>query len=110
MLIRHLPPESATKTAIRNATDPGELKQMSETADPSKGQWSQIEMLLALLVDSVRQQTYAMVRLQAGSKAGKAPDPVPRPGIPPKGRRARKTLSPEKAEFLFRWINGPDAE
>lgn len=90
--------------------DPGEITQISETADPSQGQWSQTEMLLALLVDSVRQLTYTTVRLQAGGKAGKPPEPVPRPGVPPKGKRSRKRLNEEQAEFLFRWINGPDAD
>lgn len=107
-LIRQLPPESATKTAIRNAMPETDTKQAATSADPSQGQWSQTEMLLALLVDSVRSLQYALIKVNGGK--GKPPDPIPRPGVKPKGKRARKPLTQEQAEFLFRHINGPDAE
>jgi hypothetical protein len=107
VLIRHLPPESATKTALRNAMDDIETKQMAETADPSKGQWSQTEMLLALLIDTVRQLNHTTIRLQHGKKAGKGPDPIPRPGVKPKTPR-RKTLTSAQRELLFRRIRGED--
>lgn len=105
MLVRHLPPESATKTALRNAMDDTERKRITEDADPSEGQWSQTEMLLALIYDAMRWQ----IHISAGGK-GKKPDPLPRPGVKSRKRRKRAPLSPEKAEFLFRRINPPDTE
>ncbi len=106
-LIRHLPPESATKTALRNAMPDTQVKDMSQAADPARGQWSQAEMLLALLVDAVRNLTYTTVRLQAGGKAGKPPQPVPRPGVKPRTPR-KKPLNAEQRELLFRRIRGED--
>lgn len=85
--------------------DDSEIKSLAETADPSEGRWSQTEMLLALLVDRVGQ----LIHVTAGAK-GKPPEPYPRPGVKPKGRRKRKPLTPEQAERLYRVINGPDAE
>lgn len=94
---------------MRNAMGDTEIKQLSETADPSQGQWSQMEMLLAKIDDSVRNLTYATIKMQGG-KPGKPPEPNPRPGVKAKGKRARKQLSPQEAEFMYRLINGPDAE
>lgn len=90
--------------------EPAEAKRDSEAADPSQGQWSQTEMLLALLIDAVRQLTYTTLRMQIGKKAGKPPEPIPRPGVPSRSRRRGKTLSEQQAQFLYRWINGPDAQ
>lgn len=84
----------------------GEAQQTAQAADPSEGQWSQTEMLLALLIDSVRRLEYVTIRMNGGK--GKPPEPIARPGV--KGKAKRKPLSPEKAEFLYRWINGPDAD
>ncbi|MDH2424733.1 hypothetical protein [Sphaerisporangium sp. TRM90804] len=83
----------------------GELKEASQTADPSTGQWSKTEMLLAELIDAVRYLRYTTLRLQAGKKAGKAPDPVPRPGVKPKVAKKRQ-LSAAQRELLFRRIQG----
>ncbi|GGK61192.1 hypothetical protein Sme01_02830 [Sphaerisporangium melleum] len=104
-LIRHLPPESATKTAIRNAMPEGDLRQASQAADPSTGQWSQTEMLLAQLIDAVRYLRYTMLRLEVGSKAGKPPELVPRPGVSPKTPRKRQ-LTQQQRELLFHRIHG----
>jgi hypothetical protein len=106
--LRNLPPESRFKTALRNATPEGELKRRSEAADPAQGQWSHEEMLLALIVDVLREVRYVLLKAN-GSKNAKQPEPLPRPGVKSK-KRKRQPLSLDQAEFLYRWINGPDAE
>lgn len=102
-LIRHLPPESATKTALRNQMSDAEIKNAASDADPSQGQWSHQEMLIASLVDAVRINTFALRRLN-GDKKAPAPDPVPRPGVKPKGQKRR--LTPEQTAAVLRRIRG----
>lgn len=104
-LIRHLPPESATKTALRNRMSDAEIKAASEDADPSQGHWSHLEMLTASLVDAVRINTFVMRRLQ-GDKKAQPPDPVPRPGVKPKDRKRRRRLTPEQTAAVLRRIRG----
>jgi hypothetical protein len=101
VLIRRLPPESATMTALRVA-HPDSVTE--DGPDPAEGQWSQTEMLLAALVDSVRilQWTYVSAHVDKGQRPER-PQPIPRPGIE---RKKRKRLSDAQAEFLFRHING----
>lgn len=103
-LIRHLPPESATKTALRNRMTDAEIKQASKQADPSQGQWSHQEMLIASLVDAVRWLIHVTVVANGGKKSSKPPEPVPRPGVKPKGRR--RQLTPEQTAAVLRRING----
>ena len=87
----HLPPESATITAIRAGMTPDELDQCSEGADPEKGRWSSSEMLLAALVDEVRrfEHLYVAAHVKQG-QAGKPPEPLPRPGES-RGRKVRRS-------------------
>lgn len=82
VLLTHLPPQSATMTALRNRTPDSELDRLSREADPSKGSWSQSDMLIAQLIDAVRELTTVTCRLN-GAKVT-APDPVARPGVAPK--------------------------
>jgi hypothetical protein len=101
VLIQGLPPESATMTALRNA-NPGDL---STDVDATQGQWSQDNMLRALLIDEVR--ILRWVFQSVNSEKGKAPEqpaPLPRPGV--SGEKARPRLSTAQTEFLFRHING----
>jgi len=83
----HLPPESATATAVRNAADelPDGQRAAGPRADPGAAAWSQAEMLLAALVDELRglRHDYASVN---SDKPGRPPDPVPRPGTVRKRR------------------------
>ena len=102
MLIEHLPPESSTMTALRNAnpdviTDDG--------PDPAEGRWSQLEMLLAAVVDELRffRWAYSVANAGKGSKP-KQPEPIRRPGVEKK--RKRTELTPEQYDWLFRHING----
>jgi|GEM_PF-2455522 len=104
-LVRHLPPESATKTALRNQMSEAELKRAAEEADPSHGQWSQLEMLVAQLIDTVRWLVH-ITAVAHGGRRGKPPEPVPRPGVPPKDKKGRKRLSPEQVAAVLRRIHG----
>ncbi|WP_425837337.1 hypothetical protein [Streptomyces fractus] len=99
MLITHLPPESATKTALRNATPDDVMERASEEARPDLGQWSSVEVLLAAIKDElVRARHVALV-----AAGGKPEDfvPTPRPGIPPKSAKtSRRQLSDEQRRAL----------
>ncbi len=86
-----------------------EVKEAAQAADPSMGQWSQSDMLLARLIDSVGYLRYTMLRLQVGNKAGKPPELVPRPGVKPQTPRKR-SLTPAQRELLFRRIHGAHIE
>jgi hypothetical protein len=82
VLIQHLPPESATKTALRNAAPPEALDRASGEYRPDMAPWSGVEVLLAGLKDEVRLLRFVTV----AANGGKPPEfePTPRPGIPPK--------------------------
>ncbi|WP_370421952.1 hypothetical protein AB8O64_27590 [Streptomyces sp. QH1-20] len=105
MLIEHLPPESATVTALRNAAPADDLDAQAERADPSRGRWSQTELLLAQAIDAVHRLShyYALVNTSDG-KRPEPPHPVPRPGVRPAPDRPR--ISTAAAETLFQIING----
>ncbi|MEV4739790.1 hypothetical protein [Streptomyces sp. NPDC049555] len=105
VLLEHLPPESATMTALRNAAPAADLDAQAEGADPSRGRWSQTELLLAQAIDALNRLThyYALVNTSGGKKP-EAPPPVPRPGIA--ATPARRRISDAAAETLFQIING----
>ncbi|GAA2108227.1 hypothetical protein [Streptomyces synnematoformans] len=109
VLLQHLPPESHTMTALRNAAPEEELAEASEAAEPEKGRWSTAEQLLALLVDVQRQHLYAFSVANSDPKKrkkDKPPEPIPRPGVQqPKKKTA--PMSDAAAEVLFNLINGP---
>ena len=54
VLVDHLPPESATITAMRAGLDDDELADRIKDADPAKGAWSPDQMLLAGIIDELR--------------------------------------------------------
>lgn len=95
-------------TALRNAAPPDELARASETSEPEKGRWSQVEQLLALLIDIERQALHAFYIANSDKKHRKGiqpPDPLRRPGVAPPKEQGR-TLSEDKAEALFQLIHG----
>lgn len=102
VFIERLPAESATMTAIRRDSPPSSAEQ--EQRDPDAGRWSQLEMLVAALVDEVRRNNYYLLRIN-GSKTAKAPQPVPRPGVKPEGPR-RAVISKQGAARLLELIKG----
>lgn len=103
-LVRHLPPESATMTALRN-DQPADAK---GGGDPSKGRWSQAEVLLAGLLDEFRylRHDYTSTHLAKGAKKPTAPEPIPRPGVTSSGGKRQKGLTAEQYDVLYRHING----
>jgi hypothetical protein len=110
VIIQHLPPESHTMTALRNAMSDEELAEQAERGRPEKGRWSQADQLLASAVDSLRRLEHILVLANSDSKAKKPdpPEPVMRPGA--KARRQVKELTETGAERLFRLINGGSQE
>lgn len=99
--MKHLPPESATMTALRNA-NPSVVDE--DGPDPAEGRWSQIEILIASLVDEVRYLRHDY-RTSHGDKRGKRPDPIRRPGA---AAKSKSQLSDAQYDWLYRHINGLD--
>lgn len=81
VLIEHLPPESATKTAIRNAVGVEIVEESGGDYRPDLGQWSSLEMLLAAIKDELMLNRIIAI----AAAGGKPPEfvPTPRPGVPP---------------------------
>ncbi|MFF1709322.1 hypothetical protein [Streptomyces sp. NPDC058268] len=71
VFLRYLPPESATARSVRGST-------------PDEDQWTLDRQLLATVADSVRENTFAMVKLHGDpkkTKRMKPPPPIERPGV-----------------------------
>jgi hypothetical protein len=100
-LLRFLPPESATMTAVRNANP-----NAGGDGDPSEGQWSQLELLVAMLLDETKFARWenAMSRLGKGDKRPKQPQPTPRPGVA--AAKKKPPLPQHVFEFLRQHMNG----
>lgn len=88
-LVKNLPPESATKTALRNATPEHEMRQAAGSAE--YGPWSQTDMLLAELIDINRWLQWA--KTKDAEKGTGHPEPYPRPGVKRKGEAAPVTAA-----------------
>lgn len=99
MLLDHLPPESALKTAERDALDPRELAaHASDVAAAGYGPWSHEATMLAEVCDRLAHVAYVVVRSQGGK--AKPSDPYPRPGVVPKVRRRQYRTDPEAFAVL----------
>ncbi|GGX26942.1 hypothetical protein [Streptomyces chryseus] len=98
VLIQHLPPESATKTALRNA-QPAVLDAARAEYRPDLAPWSGVEMLLAAIKDEIRLSRDVAVAAAGGKP--KEFKPTPRPGIPPTSTSAgRRPLTDEQRRAL----------
>lgn len=96
VLIEGLPPESATWTAIRNATPEDKLDAAAVEARPELGRWSQLEMLVAQLIDAVNRNTDTFIAANSEQNARPEPtDLVRRPGWKP--RRGPERQPPTEA-------------
>lgn len=91
VLIRHLPPESATMTALRNAMPPELLKSESDEADPGRAPWSHTQMLEAAQLDTLRLILHVLIAANGG-KPGEPPPPTRRPGVAGQKKRRRLTV------------------
>ncbi|MFF3324973.1 hypothetical protein [Streptomyces sp. NPDC002889] len=106
VLIQHLPPESATMTALRNAMTSEDYEQQARSGRPEEGRWSMTEQLLAGITDSLHQLEYILVVANSDGKGRKPkrPEPMRRPGVGPS--KQREPMSEQAAERLFQLING----
>lgn len=106
VLIEHLPPESATWTALRNSLSPRQLAEQATQGEPEKGRWSQQEQLLASAVDAIRRVEWVLLcsNIEKKSQRPDAPDPMRRPGAGPRKKTAK--LTEKSAGTLFELIQG----
>jgi len=102
VLIQHLPPESATWTALRNAMSDEELAEQADKGEPEKGRWSQDQQLLASVLDAIRRVEYVLIcaNTEKKSQRPEVPKPTPRPGAKP--LKPKVQLSESTADFLFK--------
>jgi hypothetical protein len=96
VLIKHLPAESATMTALRNAAPVEQLKESAAVAD--YGSWSQTDMLLAELIDIASWLRWT--KTKDAEKNQNQPGPYPRPGVNRKPRPALNTKVIDLLEFV----------
>jgi hypothetical protein len=97
VLIEHLPPESATKTALRDELDDADLSRLASAPRRGHGPWSHVELLLAAVHDSIERLIYVQYQ-RAGAKNVKAPEPMPRPGV---GRAGNvRAINPAARAYL----------
>lgn len=104
VLIQHLPPESASMTALRNELSDEEMAKLADEGEPERGRWSQQEQLLAVIVDHLAaiQHLYTCTHMESRAKWPPAPTPTRRPGAKPNG--AKTPLSEAHAEQLFEFL------
>ncbi|MFF1625562.1 hypothetical protein [Streptomyces sp. NPDC058272] len=99
VLIEHLPPESATKTAIRNSVPVDAMERASDEHRPDLAPWSGVELLLAALKDEVT----LLRAVTIAAAGGKPPEfvPTPRPGVSPKfAAKTKRGLTDEQRRAL----------
>ena len=85
MLVDGLPPESMTKTAIRDTLTSEDFKNAPEP--DGWGSWSRTDELLAVLADRIGWLIFATYAAQGGKPT--EPEPLRRPGIGVSGRERR---------------------
>ncbi|MGV9888393.1 hypothetical protein [Streptomyces sp. NPDC003395] len=109
VLIQHLPPESATWTALRNELSEEELAEQADKGEPERDRWSKTEQLLASVADRVARVEYVLIcaNTEKSSQRPKPPEPIRRPGAKPP--RPKPVLTPDAADFLYGLINGQGA-
>jgi hypothetical protein len=78
-------------TGLR-AGHPELAEQASEDADPAAQAWSSDQMLLAALIDSVRQLAWMFAAVHFKSAPRTPPEPVPRPGVTAQRRKGGMTV------------------
>lgn len=97
VLLDRLPPESATKTAIRDQLTDEQLAQYAEDhPTDGHGSLSRQDMILFDVIDHLKWVEYGLYASQGG-KPNK-PSPTPRPGVVDPKKKTEKT--PPSAEGL----------
>jgi hypothetical protein len=96
VLVKNLPAESATKTALRNAAPLQQVRESATAAD--YGPWSQTDMLLAELIDVARWLQWS--KTKAAEKNTDHPEPFPRPGVQRKGAAPVNATVVSMLEYL----------
>ena len=108
VLIQNLPGESATMTALRNSLSDEEVAEQADRGEPERGRWSQLELLLASLVDATRRVEHVLICANSEKKHHpQPPEPLRRPGA--KAKPPKPALSEGARETLFKLIKGGDA-
>lgn len=96
VLVKFLPPESATKTALRNETPLDSIRKAA--ADSDYGPWSQTDMLLAAVIDLLAWLKWA--KTKDGSEGKNAPEPYPRPGVARKAATAANVVNLDLFKYM----------
>ena len=106
VLIQHLPPESATWTALRNAMPEADLSAQADRGEPEKGRWSQLEQLVAANLDAIRRLEWVLICVNTEKKSQRPdpPEPMRRPGAGPRKKTAK--LTDKSANKLFELLQG----
>lgn len=102
MLVKQLPAESATATALRLAAAEGETSDLVDLveSDPETEQWSRTEHLLAAVKDELVVFRWVWSQGHAGRrKLQWKPEPTVRPGVG--GRKQKPRLDSVQANFLY---------
>ncbi|MFF4791820.1 hypothetical protein ACFY2M_19125 [Streptomyces sp. NPDC001276] len=109
VLIQHLPPESATLTALRNAMSDEELAAQAEKGEPEKDRWSKLEQLVSVVADRVARVEYVLICANTDSKRKRPdpPEPIRRPGAEPP--RPKPKPSASSLNILSNLLNGSAA-
>jgi hypothetical protein len=95
-LVEQLPPESRTKTAMRDDMDPHELAAHVGQPRPGWGPWSHTDHLLAQIGERLDALQVTLVRVMTEAKPAD-PAPWPRPGV----------LTPEQLAELQAEVEAP---
>jgi hypothetical protein len=95
--VEYLPPEGALNTAIRNATPDDQLELAA--MNPVQAPWSQVESLMATVVDEIRQMTWLYTMVHSSSQNIPPPTPIKRPGVNGH-RRGRKLMRMSEVRAL----------
>lgn len=101
MLVKQLPPESATATVQRLEAPPAPPRK-GVTDDAEHEQWSRAEQLIAAVKDELQALRHSYISAHSKHPPKWKPTPTPRPGVKPK--RARKALTEEQVGALEAYL------
>ena len=95
-------------TALRvKGAGSGEAAEPADDAEPGDAPWSQDNLLTAMLIDAVHENTWAVMQTQTEETIPR-PDPIPRPGVRKAEKPQRAAPDPRLEEWLTRRQNGED--